>query len=123
MLDYHTSKDSKRTAEGGEMWANLTKPIMQDNSNKFLKELSDHDVLIFESVAYDSLLALNYKPIYARADLLTFSPERIAEFEKENNSLKAVIKQKVSAEDLIKRQPQLDIVRRIHSYETVHQLD
>jgi hypothetical protein len=120
MLDYYASKDSKRTAEGGEMWANLTKPIMQDNSNKFLKEMSDQEILIFESVAYDSLLALNYKPVYAREDLLTFSPDRIEEFEKENNALKAVIKQKVSAEDIIKRQPQLDILKRIHSYEAVH---
>lgn len=118
MLDYYVSTDSKRTAEGGEMWANLTKPIMQNNSNKFLKEMSDHEIRVFESIAYDSLLALDYKPVYANEDLCSFAPDMIEKFEEENKSLKEGIKQRISKEDLIKRQPQLDILKRIQSYET-----
>ncbi|SEL67739.1 sulfotransferase family protein [Parapedobacter koreensis] len=111
MLDYYTSDESKRTAEGGDMWTNLTKPVMQDNFNKFLREMPAEDIRVFESVAADSLVSLGYEPITAYEDLKQFTKEEIAIFSERNEQLKRTFQAK--GDDVKKRLPQLDLIKRI----------
>ena len=115
MLHYYTSDESRRTAEGGAMWTNLTKPVMQDNANKYLREMSAEDIRIFESVAFDSLVALGYEPITPRADLLSFTWEDVAAFNVRNDQLKRAFK--ASEDDKKRRQPQLNLISRIRETE------
>lgn len=115
MLDYYASDESRRTAEGGAMWTNLTKPVMKDNCNKFMREMSTEDIRIFESVAFDSLEALGYQPLTPRSELLRFTPEDVTRFNVQNEQRKRGFV--ASDEDLRKRKPQLDLINRIRDAE------
>ena len=50
VLNYYKSKESKVSASAGEMWSNLSKPILKNNTFKFIKSLNKEDLLIFESI-------------------------------------------------------------------------
>lgn len=52
------NKESKRN----EYWENLSKPIMSDNSKKYLKEMSAKDLLVVESVCAEPMKVLGYQP-------------------------------------------------------------
>ena len=61
MLDYFNSKESLLTSKSGNMWANVAKPIISNNSQKFHQLLAPEEIKIFESIAAESLLALGYE--------------------------------------------------------------
>ncbi len=73
------------------MWKNLEKPVMQNNTNKYLKELSAEEIEIYEWVAGDTLQALGYTlnselkhPELVRAEAVIRYNEENAE--RKNNS-------------------------------------
>ena len=115
MLNFHTSNSSKITAAAGEMWANLEKPIMSDNTGKFLKSFKEGDLEIFEMEAGKTLRKLGY-PLYTSMD----SPELISEdslnkYQEQNSMLKKEILTTVRKSDLEKREPQLVLLDAIKS--------
>ncbi|MFT3703700.1 MAG: sulfotransferase [Agriterribacter sp.] len=115
MLTFYESDSSRLAAASGDMWKNLEKPIIKDNTKKFLKELSEEEIAIFEAVAKDTLTALGY-PLYQSLyskDLL--SPEAIAGYNEENKKLKKQFLENAPKSDIEKRQPQLDILNAIKS--------
>ncbi|WP_295676500.1 sulfotransferase [uncultured Mucilaginibacter sp.] len=69
MLDFYHSNESKTTAAAGEMWQNLEKPIISNNTGKFHKELTKEEIEIFELVSQDVLRKLNYPLFTSLADL------------------------------------------------------
>jgi hypothetical protein len=114
MLNFHTSNSSRITAAAGEMWANLEKPIMRDNTGKFLKSFEEGDLEIFEMVAGKTLQKLGYR-VYTAMNLPDLiSEESIINYRKENQLLKREILNVVRKSDLEKREPQqiiLDAIR------------
>ncbi len=64
MLEFYKSDEAKRAAESSDLWGNVAKPIMADNTRKFLRDASQEDIRIFESVAGDVLTALGYERMY-----------------------------------------------------------
>jgi hypothetical protein len=60
MLEFHEDRESKEDAQKTGFWKNLDKPVMQDNSAKFLRELQPGEIEVFESVAGDLLELLGY---------------------------------------------------------------
>ena len=48
MLDFFHAEESINTTKSGEMWKNLSHPIMAGNYNKYLKELTSEEIEIFE---------------------------------------------------------------------------
>jgi hypothetical protein len=114
-MAYHESNESKETANSGLMWQNVTKPVLSDNHNKFLKELSEADIRIFERVAGDTLEKLGYKLQFEIKDEPPFSVEEIAEFSAVNAGLKAAFRQKLQPQDLEKRRGQEDLLKRIRA--------
>ena len=117
VMDYYKSRESENTAVAGKMWANVTKPILKDNTKKFLRELSSEDIAIFESVAGDLLQQLGYS-LYTPLDLLkgSFSDEEIVFYKHENIRLKNVFIQQADPADLAKRRPQDELINRIKQY-------
>lgn len=105
MLNYADSKESKITAASGEMWSNLVRPVMKNNTRKFESELSYDDILIFESVAGDLLKELNYECVTEISERITFTPEEIAEFAVINDRMKKKAREK-APEDMTKRAAQ-----------------
>lgn len=113
MMQYHKSKESQRAADSGDMWKNVVKPVLADNKNKFLKEASQAQIRIFETVAGEVLEKLGYVCIFPKKERTPFSQAEIVAFEAENLSLKAAIRHKVSAEELQKRKGQEDLLAEI----------
>ena len=68
MLNYYVSKESKLTALAGNMWQNVSKPILEHNVSKYQTELDQEEIEMFESVAKKSLLDLDY-PLQTLGDL------------------------------------------------------
>lgn len=113
VLDYYKSEESKRTAISGHMWENVAKPVIKDNSNKFLKGMSKEDLIIYESVAGDMLERLGYKLITTPEERRTFSAEEIATFDRENTRLKEETLLNADPQDIANRKPQADFVKSL----------
>ena len=112
--NFYKSDESKRTAAGGKMWENVTKPVMKDNHGKFLKELAAEEILIFEQVAGDTLVKLGY-PLHVLkpGETKTFTPEETAAFNTENDRLKKQIVNELPEQDILKRKFQADLISEI----------
>ena len=116
MLEFYKSDEARRAAESSELWGNVVKPIMADNTRKFLSDASENDIRIFESVAGDSLDALNYERLYvARGDETIFTEEDIQRFDAENLRLKEKMLDHTDAADLKRRDRQAILIQEIHS--------
>lgn len=116
-LEYNQSAESAETAGAGAMWGNLVKPVMKENTRKFMRELSADDIRIFETVAADTLIRLGYVPENKMESLHSFTEEEISRFGKENAERKKEARQKASAEDVLKRKAQdefIDSLRKRH---------
>ena len=93
------------------MWKNLSKPLIRDNKEKFKRELSDNEILIFESINKNILKELGYKLQNDNSSLdISFSSEDIDTFKSINNEIISLIKsnKKLSEIDLrIKQRDEL----------------
>jgi hypothetical protein len=113
MLHYYTSHTSKTTAASGEMWSNLEKPIMKNNSGNFFTSFEDNDLEIFELIAGDTLLKLGY-PLYSSSNNPgLISPKNIENYQQQNNKLKQLSLIKAKPGDLEKRAQQEHIIKQI----------
>jgi hypothetical protein len=112
-LDYYHSAESHKTASSGVMWENVEKPVISNNCNKFLKELSAEDILIFEQVAGEMLQKLGYALRFPESERKTFSAEEISEFNELNKKLRQGARLKQKPEDLEKRKGQESLLQRI----------
>ena len=113
-MEYYKSRESRNTAVAGRMWSNVTKPILKDNTHKFLQELSPEDVALFESVAGETLQKLGYALCTPESRLRkNFSAEEVAFFTEENKRLKQAFNRQVDPEDLERRRPQRELLERI----------
>ena len=114
MLDFHESSEAKSAAKSSELWSNVVKPVMADNSNKFLKEMCAEDVRTFELVAGDVLDALGYKRFQTKAgETKTFTAAEIKKFDEENQRLKQEVLSKVDPEDMKRRDQQAALIKQI----------
>ncbi len=89
VFDFYKSEESHNTAIAGKMWANVAKPILKDNCNKYNTELSEMEIGIFEKQAGEMLEKLAYKleksgVINGRA----FTKIELNSFDTENRLLK-----------------------------------
>jgi hypothetical protein len=115
VMDYFRSEESKHTAHSGEMWKNVEKPILRDNFNKFTREMSNEDILLFEQVAGETLVTLGYPLHFPESGIRQFTPEEIAEFARINDERKKQVRAALSADDLLKRKGQEDLLKSIRS--------
>ncbi|MHB8534762.1 MAG: sulfotransferase family protein [Sulfuricaulis sp.] len=114
MLEFYKSDEARRAAESSELWGNVVKPIMTDNTRKFLRDASEEDIRIFESVAGDVLGALGYDRLYAsRGAGTSFTEADIHRFDEENLRLKEEVLDRTDAADLKRRDRQAALVQEI----------
>ena len=98
------------------MWDNVKRPVMEKNSNKFLTQLSEEEILIFESIAGNTLQHFGYTPYFAEEKrYASFSAEQIAEFDLWNKSMKKNAVKTFDSEGMKKRKAQEEIIKRIKS--------
>lgn len=113
VMHYYESKESFNTANSGEMWKNVAKPILKNNHHKYLKELSRQDLIIFESVAGDMLSKLGYECLVEESSRLIFTQSEIESFNNENKLRMNTASLNVDSNDLEKRRPQEELYKRI----------
>ena len=113
VLTFYNSEESNLTAESGRMWKNLSKPIMHDNTKKYKRGLSEKEILIFESVAGDTLERLGYTLDSPSHSHLRFTQEEVEKFEAENTEMKKEVMNTAVLDDIIRRQPRQQHLREI----------
>lgn len=114
MMMYAESEESKITASSGKMWGNLVKPVLKNNTRKYLSELSREELIIFESVAGDTLEKLGYDREIPAHELREFSANEIEMFHAENKKWQQAAKQSAS-EDMQKRKAQDDFIQDLRN--------
>ncbi len=120
MLNGHKSNEAQNTAESSSLWENLSKPIMRNNSRKFLQGLTQEQGRIIESVAGDCLDALGYERAYVQRDEDThFTVDEIAAFEDENQTLVRQRQEEADPEDQRRRQYQQQVLDEVKARTTV----
>ena len=116
MLSSYLSDEAERTARASSLWSNLSKPIMQHNSKKFLQGLSEEDIRLIESVAGDCLDALEYdRVLVPRGEEANFEAADIERFEAENRLLIQQCQSVIDPEDRRRRHYQLQVLEEIKS--------
>lgn len=114
MLEFHRSQEASRTAKQSTLWSNLTKPLMSDNSKKFLRDMPQEHIRIIESIAGNLLDELGYERCLVKpGQELHFTPQQIAEFDKENELAKTAMAGMTDPEDTRRRQHQANILHEI----------
>jgi Sulfotransferase family len=114
MLSSHASEEAKRTAEASSLWQNLTKPIMRDNTKKFLKELSEQDIRVIESVGGDCLDELGYERVYVQpGQEIYFDDDEVTQFHAQNLALIRQRRAATDPDDLARRQRQDQVLNEI----------
>lgn len=59
-LNFHQSDDVLEHAKKSKFWKNLSKPIDKSNKGTYLNNLSEKQIEIFESIAWNEMKALDY---------------------------------------------------------------
>jgi CRP-like cAMP-binding protein len=116
MLDFHRSNEAQATSGKSQLWQNLSRPVMRNNSKKFLTGLTEHQIRIVESVAGASLDALGYDRAFVQPnEELVFGAEELATFARQNAETKASRRAMMEEEDAKRREHQLDtLTQRVY---------
>jgi hypothetical protein len=61
-LEFYKNEEVLHHSQQSEFWKNLSRPIDASNKGKYRKSLSKREIRIFESVAWDEMHALSYRP-------------------------------------------------------------
>lgn len=116
MFQYFSSHESINTAGSGKMWENLSKPILTDNHDKYIKELTDEEILIFESVAGPTLEKLGYHCKYPnRERIKEFSPDQVSRFKELGEARAKGVLNSAEGFEIEKRRPQEELLNRIRT--------
>ncbi|MCC8172154.1 MAG: sulfotransferase [Parabacteroides sp.] len=114
VLEYYKSRESAHTATAGRMWANVTRPVLKNNTRKFVDGLTPDEIAIFEAVAGDTLRSLGYSSYLSENKYGSgFMPAQIEWFASENARMKEAFCSRADPEDLRKREPQAELLRQI----------
>jgi hypothetical protein len=113
MLEFHTTSEAKKAAGASPLWENVAKPLMPNNTRKFLGAMTPEELQIFESVAGAELDALGYERVAPGGEKLHFSEAEIADFRAENERRKARAWDQLPAEDRERRAAQRRLLEEI----------
>jgi hypothetical protein len=116
MLDFHQSEEAKRAADSSTLWNNVVRPVMKDNSKKYLREATEEQISVFENVAGTVLDELGYERAYVPVGMeRAFTEEEIAAFDAENERLKQAVRDSMDQGDLERRDRQAGLLKEIQS--------
>ncbi len=113
MLEYFNAEESITTAKSGDMWKNLSHPIIKNNYNKYLKELSGEEIELFERIAGVKLEELGYSVSSDYESALEFTDFEIEDFNFQNNNLKNLALEKANKHDIELRCPQKELLETL----------
>jgi len=116
MLDFHRSDEAQRAAGSSTLWDKVTQPVMKNNTRKFLRESTEEDIRIFESVAGHVLDKLGYERVHVPpGEEQQFTEQELFEFSAENERLKQLHAASVDKEDQERRERQSKLLADIRA--------
>ncbi len=119
VLSFPDSDESKHTADAGEMWKNVTKPVISSNKLKWVNEMPYEDQLMYESVAGEALKALGYQTLsYSNAVPDAFSASQIIEIERREKQLREEARSRTPQKDLDLRRGQDEFLQQLKQYKS-----
>lgn len=110
MMHFYDSPESRRTADSGEMWKNVLKPVIKNNTGKYQKELAASDITLFESVAGKELRELGYECVSKES--VSFESE-IPFYNVQNQEMQEQARRNASVQDKEKREAQQQLLQII----------
>ena len=114
LLNFHQSNEASNAASSSSLWGNVTKPVMKQNTKKFLQQATEEEITIFELVAGDVLDALGYqRERIAQGNEVMFSDKAIAKYDQINQRLKQEKRAQMDPEDLKRRDRQASLLAEI----------
>jgi hypothetical protein len=123
-MNFHETDEAKRAAGASNLWENVTKPVMKDNSRKFLTGMTHDDLHIFESVAGSSLDELGYDRVAAKkGEEQQFTGEQIAAFNAENARRKKAAWETMPEDDRKRREEQKGVLDQIAARNATRQTE
>ncbi len=112
LLHYYDSKESVLTAEAGEMWQNVKKPIINNNSGKYLSQMPTEEIEIFEQVAGEMLKKLGY-PVHTKIKANPpYNQVQIAQFKILNDAMIQKVKANARRDELKTQQVRNELILR-----------
>ncbi|MFY0680135.1 MAG: sulfotransferase [Thalassovita sp.] len=99
MLEFHRSKEAQTTSKAGQMWSNVSRPVMAGNVQNFLSDSDPANLAVFEAIAGDMLTRLGYPLVNG--------------FNEENERLKKKALASADPDDLLKRRAQSELMAQI----------
>ena len=103
-------------SSSGKLWKNLSKPLIKNNKEKYIDELSANEILLFESINYRYLKMLNYKLKYDNSKFInSFSKSDLLNYNILNNKLRDEFFSKISSMELSKREMQLKFLEKVNN--------
>ncbi len=116
MLEPHRTPEAARSAAASQLWANLNRPIMTGNTQKFRGRMSDQDLEIVESLAGPVMDVLGYERVRVMpGEERTWSEAEMAAFAEENARRKAERRAATDPEDLRRRRHQERLLEEIRA--------
>ena len=112
-LEYYNSQEAKNTASSGKMWQNVERKIIVDNFNRYKKELTVDEIMLFEKIAGETLEALNYTLDFSSQSDKQISTGEIRMYDELNTLLKQKAKQQQKPGDAEKRLMQEALINNI----------
>jgi hypothetical protein len=120
ILKYYESEESLITANSGEMWSNLIRPIIPNNFNKYKKGLVYDEIVLFEWLAGSILKGYGYQLENQISDReIIFTSEDIKQFDLENIRLKQEFIKHASPLDIVKREGQNKFLLRLFARKSI----
>ena len=117
MLNYFDAEESIKTARSGKMWQNLSQPIMAGNYNKYLKELTQEEIKIFEIVAGAMLEKLGCTLTSDYKNMPEIEKHDIEAFSLQNSKMKKDAFLLADQHDIEARSPQKELLNKFRAYE------
>ena len=115
-IEFYKSDDSIIASSSGKLWKNLSKPLIKNNKEKYIDELSANQILLFESINYRYLKMLNYKLKYDNSKFInSFSKSDLLNYNILNNKLRDEFFSKISSMELSKREMQLKFLEKVNN--------
>jgi hypothetical protein len=116
MLEFYDSEEARNTARASSLWENVARPVIEDNHEKFRRELTEQEIRVVESLAGREMDELGYaRTLVPLGGEDTYSPEDVAAFKAENERRKRARAAATDPEDARKRARQESVLVELRS--------
>lgn len=116
MFEFHKTDEARNAASSSDLWKNVTQPVLSNNSNKFLANMPQHELGIFESVSGHILDELGFERcMINKGNEIKFADSEIESFNNLNQHLKEQSMKNIDKEDMLRRLRQSALLDEIKS--------